>query len=186
METENNNSANLKLHPIPSPITHLSFMASQIWLRIMAAATSIAAVILLLNSRQSKVLFGTDMDARYTYSPAFKFFMFMNVVACALSVLSLLPVVTLGRKFSNSINYFYLFLHDLMLAILLAGSSGAATTFAQVGKYGNSHAGWMPICESFGKFCHKAFSSLVLGYIAVFCYVLLVVISANKARQIPV
>ncbi|KAJ0536727.1 putative casparian strip membrane protein [Helianthus annuus] len=117
METENNNSANLKLHPIPSPITHLSFMASQIWLRIMAAATSIAAVILLLNSRQSKVLFGTDMDARYTYSPAFKFFMFMNVVACALSVLSLLPVVTLGRKFSNSINYFYLFLHDLVMFI---------------------------------------------------------------------
>ncbi|KAI3727086.1 hypothetical protein L1987_66895 [Smallanthus sonchifolius] len=183
METETNNSAVIK---IPSPITHLSFMASQIWLRIVAAATSIAAVCLMLHSRQSKVLFGTPMDARYTYSPAFKFFMFMNVVACALSVLSLLPVFTLARKFSNSINYFYLFLHDLILLILLAVGSGAATAFAQVGKFGNSHAGWMPICDNFGKFCHKLSSSLILGYITLLCYLLLAIISANKARQIPV
>ncbi|XP_076882272.1 CASP-like protein 1F2 [Bidens hawaiensis] len=178
METENNK--------IPSPNTHLSFMASQIWLRIVAAATSIAAVILMLNSRQSKVLYGTSLDARYTYSPAFKFFTFMNVVACALSVLSLLPAFKLGRKSSNSVYYFYLFVHDLILAILLAAGSGAATSFAQVGKYGNSHTGWMPVCDNFGKFCHKAVFSLILGYIVVFCYVLLTIISANKSRQIPV
>ncbi|KAK9066357.1 hypothetical protein SSX86_013690 [Deinandra increscens subsp. villosa] len=186
METETNNSASFKLQPIPSPITHLSFMASQIWLRIVAATTSIAAVCLMLNSRQSKVLYGTDLDARYAYSPAFKFFVIINVVSCALSVLSLVPVITLGRKFSNSSRYFFLFLHDLILVILLAGGTGAATSFAEVGKYGNSHAGWMPICDNFGKFCHKVSYSLILGYISVFCYLLLAIISANKARQIPV
>ncbi|KAK1433960.1 hypothetical protein QVD17_10878 [Tagetes erecta] len=186
METEPNNTHVFKLQQIPSPITHLSFMASQIWLRIVAAGSSIAAVLLMLNSRQSKVLYGTDMDARYTYSPAFKFFFVINVVACVMSVLSLLPVFTLGRKFAYSINYFFLFLHDLMLAILLAAGAGAVTAFAQVGKYGNSNAGWMPVCDNFGKFCHKISSSLILGYIVLFCYVLLVIISANKARQIPV
>ncbi|KAL8230488.1 hypothetical protein R6Q57_000266 [Mikania cordata] len=186
METGTNGSADFKLQPIiPSPITHLYFMASQIWLRIVAAATSISAVILILNSRQSKVLFGTNLDARYSYSPAFKFYMILNVVVCAFSVLSMLPVFKLGRKFSNSINYFYLFLHDLILVILLAVGTGAATAFGQVGKYGNSHAGWMPICDNFEKFCLKVVSSLILGYISIICYLLLAIISANKARQIP-
>nr|XP_043617508.1 CASP-like protein 1F2 [Erigeron canadensis] len=187
METENSNNNNaFKSRPIPSPITHLSFMASQIWLRIVAAATSVTAACLMFNSRQSKVLFGTDLDARYSYSPAFKFYGMMNAVACAFSVLSLLPVFSLGRKFSNSINYFFLFLHDLMIVLLLAGGCAAATTVAQIGKYGNSHAGWMPICDNFGKFCHKVAASLILGYVSLFCYLLLTVISANKARQVPV
>ncbi|KAI3786456.1 hypothetical protein L1987_40147 [Smallanthus sonchifolius] len=186
METETNNSGVFKLRPIPSPITHFSFTASQISLRAIAAAASIAAACLMLNSRQSKVLFGTNLDARYTYSPAFKFFTMMNVVACAFSVLSLLPVFILGRKYSNSVNHFFLFLHDLMMVILLAGGTGAATAYAQTGKNGNSQAGWMPICDNFGKFCHKVASSLILGYIAVFCFMVLAIISANKARQIHV
>lgn len=144
METENNNNnstAVFKLRPIPSPITHLSFMASQIWFRIVAAGTSIAVACLMFTSRESKVLFGAELDARYNYSPAFKyvvfcfvkyvvydemfckgvclfvccrFFTMMNVVVCGFSLLSLMPVFTLGRKFSNSINYFFLFLHDLV------------------------------------------------------------------------
>ncbi|KVI06139.1 CASP-like protein 1F1 [Cynara cardunculus var. scolymus] len=184
--TANNDAAVFKLRQIPSPITHLSFMASQIWLRIVAAATSIAAACLMFNSRQSKLLFGTNLDARYTYSPGFKFFALMNVVACAFSVLSLLPVFSLGRKFSNSVNYFFLFLHDLILTTLLVAGCGAATAVAQVGKYGNTHAGWMPICDNFGKFCHKVSASLILGYLAMLCYLLLTVISANKARQVSV
>ncbi|XP_071711800.1 CASP-like protein 1F1 [Rutidosis leptorrhynchoides] len=188
METENNhnNATVTKLRPIPSPITHLSFMASQIWLRIIAAVTSTVAAVLLFNSRQSKVLFGTNLDARYSYSPAFKFFGMMNIVVCVFSVFSLLPVFTLGRKFSNSINYFFLFLHDLLLTLLMAGGCGAATTVAQVGKFGNSHAGWMPICDNFGKFCNKVEATLILGYVSAVCYVLLTIISANKARQVTV
>lgn len=73
-----------------------------------------------------------------------------------------------------------------MIAILLTAGSGAATSYAQIGKYGNSHAGWMPVCNDFGKFCHKITSSLILGYIALFCYLLLAIVSANKARQTKV
>ncbi|XP_071728440.1 CASP-like protein 1F1 [Rutidosis leptorrhynchoides] len=172
------------LRPIPSPIAHLSFMASQIWLRIIAAATSLVAAVLLFDSRQSKVFYGISLDARYSYSPAFKFYGIVNIVVCVFSVLSLLPAFTFGRNFSSSINYFFLFLHDLLLTLLMAGGCGAATTFAQVGKYGNSHTNWMPICDKFGKFCNKVEASLILGYICVFCYALLTVISANKARQV--
>ncbi|KAL4584706.1 hypothetical protein LXL04_009314 [Taraxacum kok-saghyz] len=186
METENNSATVSKTRSNPSPITHLSFVASQIWLRIIAAATSIAAAFLMFNSRQSKVLFGTDLDARYTYIPSFKFFTIMNVVAAVLALLSLLPVFSLGRKLSNSVNYFFLFIHDLILTSLMVGGFGAATAVAQVGKYGNSHAGWMPICDNFGKFCHKVMASLILSIISIICFLLLTVISANKARQVPI
>ncbi|XP_076889738.1 CASP-like protein 1F1 [Bidens hawaiensis] len=182
METETNNSGDLK----PQPNTHSTFTASEISLRITAAATSLTAACLMFNSRQSKVLYGTPLDARYTYTPALKFFTVMNVVVCALSVLSLLSVFMLVRKFSSSVNYFYLFLHDLLIMVLLAGGIGAATTVAQVGKYGNSYAGWMPICDNFGKFCHKVAPSLILGYLCLFCYLVLAIISANKARQMKV
>lgn len=84
------------------------------------------------------------------------------------------------------IKYLDLVCYTQTIVILLAGGCGAATTYAQVGKYGNSHAGWMPICDNFGKFCHKVLYSLILGYITAFCYVLLAIISANKARKIPV
>ncbi|KAL8217479.1 hypothetical protein R6Q57_020852 [Mikania cordata] len=172
--------------PISSPNTHLFSTSCQIAIRIVAGATSIAAAGLLFNSRQSEVLFGTNVDARYSYTPALKYYTIINVVACACSLLSLLPVFILGRKFSNPANFFLLFLHDLMIAIFLAAGCGAATTIAQVGKHGNSHAGWMPICDNFGKFCHKIVSSLVFGYIALFCYVVLAILSASKARQILV
>ncbi|KAL8256850.1 hypothetical protein R6Q59_028891 [Mikania micrantha] len=135
--------------PISSPNTHLFSTSCQIAIRIVAGATSIAAAGLLFNSHQSEVLFGTNVDARYTYTPALKYYTIMNVVACACSLLSLLPVFILGRKFSNPANFFLLFLHDLMIAIFLAAGCGAATTIAQVGKHGNSHAGWIPICFRF-------------------------------------
>ncbi|CAI9280612.1 unnamed protein product [Lactuca saligna] len=184
METENVNTTVSKLRPSPSPVSHFCFTASQIWLRIVAAGTSIAAACLMFNSRQSKVLFGTDLDARYTYNPSFKFFTIMNVVASVLSLLSLLPVFSLGRKFSNPVNYFFLFIHDLILTSLMVGGFGAAAAIAQVGKYGNNHAGWMPICDNFGKFCHKVMASLILSFLSTICYLLLTVISANKAREV--
>lgn len=73
-----------------------------------------------------------------------------------------------------------------MLTILLVAGCGAATAIAQVGKYGNSYTGWIPICDNFEKFCHKLATSLILSYLTAICYLLLTIISANKARQVPV
>lgn len=66
----------------------------------------------------------------------------------------------------------------------MVGGFGAASAIAQVGKYGNNHAGWMPICDNFGKFCHKVMASLILSLLSTICYLLLTVISANKAREV--
>ncbi|KAK4370746.1 hypothetical protein RND71_010221 [Anisodus tanguticus] len=81
-------------------------------------------------------------------------------------------------------NSFYMFLHDLIVMALLLAGCAAATTVGYVGKYGEMHSGWMPICDHVSKFSHKIASSVMLSYFAVLFYLCLPIISANQSRQI--
>lgn len=70
--------------------------------------------------------------------------------------------------------------------MLTTAGCAAATAVGYVGKYGNSHAGWMAVCGYFPKFCNKATAALSISYFALALYFILTVISANKSRQIVV
>ncbi|XP_047938455.1 CASP-like protein 1F1 [Salvia hispanica] len=157
----------------------------QILLRILAIATTLSAACIMITNKQVKVVYGIQVDARYSYSPAFKFYAFANIVASALAILSLIVVLLMGRKAVHSAHYFGLFLHDLIVTVLLMAGLGAAMGIAYVGKYGNSRSGWMPICDHFGKFCNRGVVSVVLGFMGFFVYLFLTIISANQSRKIP-
>ena len=115
----------------------------QILLRILAIATTLSAACIMITNKQVKVVYGIQVDARYSYSPAFKyysnpvyqlyysifyknipfcymtllyfrFYAFANIVASALAILSLIVVLLMGRKAVHSAHYFGLFLHDLV------------------------------------------------------------------------
>lgn len=73
-----------------------------------------------------------------------------------------------------------------IISVLLMAGCAAATAVGYVGKYGNSHAGWTAICGYFAKFCNRATAASSLSYFALFFYLILTVISANKSRQIQV
>ncbi|CAI9757327.1 unnamed protein product [Fraxinus pennsylvanica] len=103
------NSGSTSLHKTDK----LSF-ASQILLRVLATGGTLAAAWLVLTSKQTVEVFGIVVDARYSYSSAFKFFAFANIIACAFSLLSLFIVFILGYKALNPRNYFFIFLHDLV------------------------------------------------------------------------
>ncbi|XP_042064150.1 CASP-like protein 1F2 [Salvia splendens] len=165
--------------------TPKSHYASQIMLRILAIATTLSAACLMITNKQATLVFGIQVDARYSYSPAFKFYAFANIVAFALSVLSLIAVFLMERKPLNSTYYFCLFLHDLMITVLLMAGLGAAMAIAYVGKFGNSHTGWMQICDHFGKFCNTVIASSVVGFLGLFVYLILTIVSANQSRKIP-
>ncbi|XP_048127630.1 CASP-like protein 1F1 [Rhodamnia argentea] len=64
--------------------------AIQICLRVLSAAMTLAAALVMMTNEQSTVVFGIPVDAQYTYSQAFKFFAYANLVSCALCLLSLL------------------------------------------------------------------------------------------------
>ncbi|KAM3704312.1 hypothetical protein ACJW31_04G166900 [Castanea mollissima] len=161
-------------------------LGAQIGLRILTIAFTLAATWVVLTSRQSTMAFGIPVDARYSYSPTFKFLAFANAIVCVLSVLSLLLVFFLCRQGSNPVKFYYLFLHDLSMTLLVLAGSAAATAEGNIGRYGNTHSGWMPVCDYVGKFCNKMTTSVILSYLAFACLVMLTILSASNSRLIQV
>ncbi|ERN06223.1 CASP-like protein 1F1 isoform X1 [Amborella trichopoda] len=175
------NPLSSEAHPLP--ITHKSFLLSQIIVRSIAAITSLSATILMVTDKQSISLFGLPITAKYTYAPAFRFFTASNSIAFAYSVLSLTYLLLKKAQGSGQKIGFFVFLLDLiMVVVVMAGSSGA-TAMAWLGKYGNPHTGWLPICGTFKSFCFRAAFSLSLSYVSFFALFLLILLSRNKNTQ---
>ncbi|KAL3512533.1 hypothetical protein ACH5RR_025250 [Cinchona calisaya] len=162
--------------------THKICLVAQICLRFLASVATLSAAWIMLTSKQTVAVFGIVVDARYSYSTAFKFFAYANIIVCACSVLSSFFLLVAGYKFLAAKNYFSLFLHDLIMTTLLMAGCAAATAIGYVGQNGNSHTGWMPICDHFGKFCRRVTISVALSYFSVILYLVLTIISANSSR----
>ncbi|KAK9278355.1 hypothetical protein L1049_027920 [Liquidambar formosana] len=161
-------------------------LGAQVGLRILAVVGTLAATTVMGTNKQSTVVYGLAIDARYSYSSAFKFFVIANGIACAFTALSLVSTFILSRRGSKPNSFFFLFLHDLFVMSLVMAGSAAATAIGYVGRYGNSHTGWMPLCDHFGKFCNKSTAAVLLSYLSFIFLLLLTIISANRSRQIQV
>ncbi|XP_062114905.1 CASP-like protein 1F1 [Humulus lupulus] len=175
-----------KFQQNPPQTTKNLFLGAQICLRILAFATTLAATWTILTSKQNILIIGMTFKARYSYSPALKFLAMANGIACAFSAISFFLVIFLRRFFFNPANYFFLFLHDLMMLLLVLAGCAAATAIGYVGQYGNSHSGWSPICDHFQKYCKRVTASLAVSYFSVLFFLMLTIISASKSRQIQV
>ncbi|KAB5525189.1 hypothetical protein DKX38_022938 [Salix brachista] len=159
------------------------FFVTQIFSRIVAMAASSASSWLMITSKQVIDIAGIVLDARYSYSPEFKFLAYTNIVAGCFSLLSLLFLVLVARQGSNPTHYFFLFLHDLALMSLIIGGCAAATAIGFLGKHGNGHTGWMKICDHFGRFCNTVTVSVILSYLSLICLLILTITSASKSRK---
>ncbi|GAA0143160.1 hypothetical protein LIER_03910 [Lithospermum erythrorhizon] len=173
---------NSDMHDSSFKKSTLSFV-SQMILRFLAIVTTLVATWLILTSREKVVIFGMTADASYKYSSAYRFFAYANLIAFISSVLSLLVTIIIGNTAFNPNKYFYLFLHDLILTVLLMAGCAAATAIGFVGTYGNGHIGWMKICDNFGKFCNRVTLSIGFSYVCVGIYFLLAIVSANISRH---
>lgn len=69
------------------------------------------------------------------------------------------------------------------MAMLLSSSVSAALAIAQVGKKGNSHAGWLPICGQVPKFCDHVSGALVASSAAAIIYFLLILFSSLYSTE---
>ncbi|XP_022776362.1 CASP-like protein 1F1 [Durio zibethinus] len=168
----------------PPLITRKLALGAQICLRVVAVGTALAATWMIVTSKETVVVFGLSLHARYSYSSAFKFFAFANALACGFTLLSIFFVFFFGRHGLTPTNKFLLFLHDLFMMSLVLSGVAAGTAIGYVGRYGNSHAGWFQICDRLNKFCHKVTASLILSYLTVLCLLVLTIISASNSRQI--
>lgn len=57
-----------------------------------------------------------------------------------------------------------------VVTMLLTAAVSAAAAIGYVGKKGNSHTGWLPVCNQFPKFCNHVTGALVLGFCGVLVY----------------
>ncbi|KAK9668959.1 hypothetical protein RND81_13G098900 [Saponaria officinalis] len=154
----------------------------QIGLRAIALGTSLAASCLTFTCKQTALVFDVPMDAKYSYTSAFKFYAYATAITSVFALLSLILTLFLRWKATLKGNiHFLFFMHDLVMTILMVGGTAGATAIGYVGKYGNDHAGWVPICDNFHAFCHKAMLATLLGYLSFFSFFALTVISATKS-----
>ncbi|CAL9107180.1 unnamed protein product [Musa acuminata var. zebrina] len=135
-------------------------------LRLLAAAATLCATVIMATSHDSTTLFGLTLDAKFQYTPSFKFFVVANAIGCGYSLVVLFvpPTSSLSRLVT---------VLDVMVAMLLTAAIAAAGALAQLGKRGNSHAGWLPTCGQIPSFCHHVMGALICALVGVVAYLLL-------------
>lgn len=64
--------------------------------------------------------------------------------------------------------------------VLMISGCSAASAVGYVGRYGEEKIGWLSVCNRVAKFCNRVLVSVVLSYLAFFCYFALSITSAHK------
>ncbi|XP_021681598.2 CASP-like protein 1F2 [Hevea brasiliensis] len=171
----------------PSRVPNRSFFIAHVMFRVLAIAFTVASISVLVTSGQDVLVFGIRTMARYSYSSAFKFLVVADAVVCGFSGLSLILVCLRSRSAAAAqfMNSFYLFLHDMVMMVLLISGCSAATAIGYVSRYGAKEMNWVAVCDYVGKFCNQVLASLVLSYLAFFCYLALTAFSAHKLMTRP-
>ncbi|CAL9162953.1 unnamed protein product [Musa hybrid cultivar] len=135
-----------------------------------ALATLIAAALMGFNKQISNVA-GFEIKATYNSSPAFKFFVIGNAIACGYSVLSL-PFA------AHMVEGWMLNLFDLMNLGLVMAAASAAAAIGYVGKYGNDEIGWTKVCPYYEKFCGRTEISIACSYVGFLLFLFVCVMSS--------
>ncbi|XP_050230856.1 CASP-like protein 1F2 isoform X2 [Mercurialis annua] len=165
--------------PYPSQPKRTRFMA-QLLFRVLAIAFTVASISVMVTSDQTILIFGITTQARYSYSSAFRFLVGAEAVVCGFSVLSLSLLCLMSRSEAILRKNFYLFLHDMAMMVVMVSGCAAATAIGYVGRYGEKEITWAAVCDYIDKFCNQTLVSIVLAYLAFFCYLALTTLSAHQ------
>ncbi|XP_050206730.1 CASP-like protein 1C1 [Mercurialis annua] len=141
-------------------------------LRLIAFSSTLAAAIVMATSHESGSFFTISYEAKYTDTPAFKYFVAVN------SIVSIYGFVILFLPSENKL-WQLVVATDVVFTMLVSSSISAALAVAQVGKKGNSHAGWLPICGQVPKYCDQITGSLAAAFIALITYAILLLYSIH-------
>ncbi|CAI0468678.1 unnamed protein product [Linum tenue] len=143
-------------------------------LRLIALAATVVAVVIMVTSKETAHVLNLTFTAKFTHTPAFKYYVVAEAIAGVYTIVALLLS-------SRSLLARLILILDVVVAMVLTSSISAALAIAQVGKHGNSHAGWLPICGQVPHYCDKLIISLVAGFVAALVYLLLLVYTLRAA-----
>ncbi|KAL3576986.1 hypothetical protein D5086_022269 [Populus alba] len=125
-------------------------------LRLLALAATVVAVVFMVASHDSAQVLNLTFTAKYSNTPAFKYLVIGEAIAGGYTVISIL----LSFK---GLFWRLIVILDMVTTVLLTSSISAALAIAQVGKKGNTHAGWLPICGQVPDFCDNVTVALIAG-----------------------
>ncbi|CAA6665771.1 unnamed protein product [Spirodela intermedia] len=145
-------------------------------LRGLAMAATLSATILMAVASEKTTVFSITFEAKFQNSPALWFSVVSNAVSAGYSFLALFisPTSSLFR---------FVVPLDAIVAMLLTGALAAAGSISYLGKKGNPHTGWMPICGQVPGFCDQMMISIVCAFIGVLLYTAIVLYNVSIAMN---
>jgi uncharacterized protein (TIGR01569 family) len=70
-----------------------------------------------------------------------------------------------------------------IIGMVLTGAVAATGALAEVGKNGNTHAGWLPICGQVHAYCSRVSGALIAGFAALVLYFLIIMYSLHELAE---
>ncbi|MGI4329171.1 CASP protein domain-containing protein [Klebsiella pneumoniae] len=184
-----------KAVPLPEGPPQDRFVVVDVFLRLLLFACSVVAVVVMVTSKQTKMLGRLPVapfspvfkPAKFNHSPAFIYFV------AALSVAGLYSLITTVASFlvllkpgysTKLIPHFVIF--DVLVLGIVASATGTAGGVAYIGLKGNSHVMWNKVCNVYDKFCQHIAASVGVSLVASIVLVLLVFLSVySLSKKIP-
>ncbi|TVU16671.1 hypothetical protein EJB05_40246, partial [Eragrostis curvula] len=154
-------------------------------LRIAAFGPALAAAIATATADETLSVFTQyfQFRARFDEFPALVFFMVANAIAAGYLVLSLPFSATIVLRPQATGLRLLLLICDMIMVALLAAAAAAAAAIVDLAHSGNLRANWVPICMQFHGFCQRTSGSVVASFLAVFVFMLLVILGAVAVRK---
>ncbi|CAA2968859.1 CASP 1 [Olea europaea subsp. europaea] len=168
------------------------FALVDVVLRFLLFASALAAVLVMVTSKQTEIVpipiypFQAPASAKFNHSPAFIYFVaalsavgFYSIISGLFSLFALLR----PGSFPKVVSHFLIF--DLFLGVV-AAATGTAGGVAYIGLKGNSHTGWRKICNIYDEFCRHIGASIAVSLVASILLALLVLFSISSlSKKIP-
>ncbi|KAG8372988.1 hypothetical protein BUALT_Bualt12G0124300 [Buddleja alternifolia] len=165
-----------------APAASYCVLATEVVLRFLLLASAIAAVAVMVTSKQIRDIFipfppfSTELPAaKFNKSPAFIYFV------AALSVVGLYSIITTLISLyalcsPPKVMYRFVIL-DVPLLGIVAAATGVAGAIAYLGLKGNSDVGWRRVCDTYDHFCKHIGASVALSLFASIVLIFLVLLS---------
>ncbi|CAL5344976.1 unnamed protein product [Camellia sinensis] len=174
-------------------------------LRLIALGATITATVVMVTSHDSATVLNITFGAKYSDSPSLKYRVKYGLEP-KISLLLREKLLSSGRLGSKTLNMYFVVINaiasgyglivlflptncslwrfvlvaDLVIMALLDSSISAAAAIGYVGRKGNIHAGWLPICGQVPKFCDHASGAIISGIIATIIYFALLLHSLHN------
>ncbi|CAN7033269.1 hypothetical protein IGI04_031614 [Brassica rapa subsp. trilocularis] len=152
----------------------------QVSMRVLTLGAALASMGLMITNREVASVYGIAFEAKYSDSSAFRYLVFAYIAISAVTLFTLAWACLAVRRGGF---IFALFFFDLLMTLTALSALSAAMSEGYIGKYGNTHAGWLPICGYVHNYCNRTTLSLALSFVSFLLLFVLTVLTASAARR---